>query len=109
MDVLAYVLVFILGTAVSTLCLWAGMKITKVDGPILGLVITSAVSSLVGFIPMVGGIASFIVMCFLIYKFTNADKIWPDVILMVLVARLVAIFGVTYIMVLLMSFLMAAS
>jgi hypothetical protein len=105
MEILAYILIFVIGTAVSTLCLWAGMKITKVDGPILGLAITAAVSTLIGMIPIpyAGGLISYIVMCILIYKFTNADRIWPDVILMVLVARIVAIFGGAYLVLLLLS------
>ena len=105
MDILIYVIAFIIGTAISTGCLWCGMKITKVDGPILGLLITAGASTLVGFFPYVGGIGSFIVMCFLLYKFTNADKIWPDVILMVIVSRIVAIFAGAFLVAAIVSIL----
>ena len=110
MEILGYVLVFIIGTGISTLCLWGGMKITKVDGPIIGLVITSAICTLVGMIPLgiFSSIISYIVMCVLIYKFTNADRIWPDVILMVLVARVLAIFGSALILILLAPLLQSA-
>ncbi len=104
-SVLAYLLFFVFGTAISTFCLWAGMKITKEDGAFVGLLITAAISTLVGMIPIpyFGNILSFVVMCVLLYKFTSADRIWPDVILMVVVARLISIFVGTYIALLLIS------
>lgn len=93
MTIVVFIVVFLVSTIISAACLWAGMKITKLDGPFVGLLITAGATSLVAFLPYVGLIGSFIVMCALLYKFTNADRIWPDVILMVIVARFVAIFA----------------
>ncbi len=83
---------FLIGTVFSAVCLWAGMKLTKVDGTFLGMLLIAAISSLVGVIPFVGWLASLIVMFVLISKWTDAE-FWPDAVLMVVVANAVGIFG----------------
>ena len=83
------VIMFLSGT-----CLWVGMKLTKVDGKFLGMLVVAAISGLVS--AVVPGIAGMllgtVVMFVLICKWTDAD-FWPDAVLMVLVARAVAVAG----------------
>ncbi len=85
-----YLIAFVLSTLGSGCCLWAGMKLTGLDGTFLGMLVIGAVSTLLGFIPYVGPILAIIAMFVLIYKWTDAN-FWPDSVLMVLVARCVAI------------------
>ena len=85
---------FIVGTVLSAVCLWAGMKLTKVGGTFLSMLAIAALSSLAGLIPIpfVGWLASLVVMFVLISKWTDAE-FWPDAVLMVVVADVVGIFG----------------
>ncbi len=93
---------FLAGTVFSAVCLWAGMKLTKVDGTFLGMLLIAAISSLAGLIPFVGWLVSLIVMFVLISKWTDAE-FWPDAVLMVIVADLVGVFGGVFLMRLLAS------
>ena len=83
---------FVVGTLFSACCLWAGMKLTKVDGKFLAMLTIAAISSLLGFIPAVGWLIGTVVMYVLICKWTDAE-FWPDAVLMVVVAKVVGIFG----------------
>lgn len=83
---------FLIGTVCGAVCLWAGMKLTRVDGTFLGMLLIAAISSLVGLIPLVGWLASLVVGFVLISKWTDA-QFWPDAVLMVIVANFVGIFG----------------
>jgi hypothetical protein len=84
------IVVFIIRAVLSAFCLWAGMKLTKVKGAFHAMLIIAAVSSLIGLIPMVGWILGSVIMFVLICKWTDAN-FWPDAVLMVLVAEVVAI------------------
>lgn len=90
-----YMIIIIIAFIVSTLFyaffLWVGMKLTKIDGSFLAMIIIATISTLFGFIPIVGWIIGTIVMFFLICKWTNAN-FWPDAVLMVVVARGVGMF-----------------
>jgi hypothetical protein len=83
---------FLVGTLFSAVCLWAGMKLTKVDGTFVGMLLIAAISSLAGCIPWIGWLVGLVVMFVLISKWTDAE-FWPDAILMVVVANFVGIFG----------------
>ena len=89
---ISIIVAFLVGTVVSAACLWAGMKLTKVDGTFPGMLLIAAISSLVGLIPLVGWLVGTIVMFVLICKWTDAE-FWPDAVLMVVVAQVVGIFG----------------
>jgi hypothetical protein len=84
------IVTFCIAILISAACLWAGMKITKVEGSFAGMLGIATVSSLFGLIPVVGWILGTVVMFVLICKWTTAN-FWPDAILMVVVARLVGI------------------
>ena len=86
------VVAIVVGTLFSACCLWAGMKLTNVDGKFLAMLIIAAVSSLLGLIPTVGWLIGTIAMYVLICKWTDAE-FWPDAVLMVVVAKAVGIFG----------------
>ncbi|NOY75896.1 MAG: hypothetical protein GXP32_08935 [Kiritimatiellaeota bacterium] len=81
----------IVGILFSAFCLWAGMKITKVEGNFLAMLLIAAISTILGFIPMVGWLLGPVAMFFLICKWTGAS-FWPDAVLMVVVARGVGMF-----------------
>ena len=87
---ISIIVVFIIRTVFSAFCLWAGMKLTKVNGAFLAMLIIAAVSALLGLIPMVGLIIGTVVMFVLICKWTDAE-FWPDAVLMVVVAEIVGI------------------
>ena len=90
---IAISIVFVVGTIFSACCLWAGMKLTKVDGSFLAMLIIAAISSLLGFIPGIGGwLVSTIAMYFLICKWTDAE-LFPDAVFMVIVAKVIGIFS----------------
>ena len=46
--------IFVIGTLLSAVCLWAGMKITNVDGSFVAMLIVASVSTALGFIPLGG-------------------------------------------------------
>lgn len=89
---LAQLIAIIVGILVGAVCLWAGMKITKVDGTFVAMLLISTATALVGAIPGIGLILGTVVMFVLICKLTDAE-FWPDAVLMVVVSRAVAVFA----------------
>jgi phage-related holin len=84
MGMLAIVIAaFIVSTLLSGACLWLAMKIIRVNGTFIAAASIAAISSLVGFLPVVGTILSAVVMFVLICK-------WTDAVLMVLVSGAIA-------------------
>lgn len=81
------ILTFLVQLVVSTVALWLAMKLTKEQGPFLGLLAAAFIASLAGLLPIpyFSGLLSFIVLLILISKFTSAE-IWPDAALIVVVA-----------------------
>ena len=84
------IVVVIISTFFSAFCLWAGMKLTKLNGTFLAMLIITVISNLLGLIPIVGWIIGIVAMFVLICKWTDAE-FWPDAVLMVVVAQVVAI------------------
>ena len=78
---------FFVQLTVSAIALWLAMKLTKEEGPFLGLLAAAFIASLASLLPIpyFSGLVSFIVLLILISKFTTAE-IWPDAALIVLVA-----------------------
>jgi hypothetical protein len=87
---------FVVGTVFSACCLWAGMRLCKINGMFSAMLIVAAVSSLTGLVPMVGWLISLIVMLVLICKWTDAN-LWPHAVMMVLVADLIGVLISAYI------------
>jgi len=78
---------FLVQLTVSAFALWLAMKLTKEDGPFLGLLAAAFISSLASLLPIpyFSGLLSFVVLLILISKFTTAE-IWPDAVLIVVIA-----------------------
>ena len=90
MGMLAIVIAaFIVSTLLSGACLWLAMKIIRFNGTFIAAASIAAISSLVGFLPVVGTILSAVVMFVLICKWTDAEFL-PDAVLMVLVSGAIA-------------------
>jgi hypothetical protein len=81
---------FVAATLFSTVCLWAAMELTRVNGTLASMFLISAICAAIGLVPIIGWLAAFVAMFFLIRRFTGAP-IWPDAVLLVIVSRLVAI------------------
>ncbi|WNO10797.1 hypothetical protein [Teredinibacter sp. KSP-S5-2] len=88
-----FLIYFLLDAIISGSVLWVASRITSVDLLFKTAVIVSGCSALVGLIPGVGWILSIVVFFYLLKKYTGAS-VWPDLILMVLVSKLVAIVAV---------------
>ena len=94
MEILVAIIVYCVSTLFAAFALWAGMKLTKLDGKFIGMLAIASITGLIALIPgLIGLIAATIVMFVLICKWTTAN-FWPDAVLMVVVARLVEVFMV---------------
>jgi hypothetical protein len=86
-----------LSLAIWVVCLFVAMKITRVGGTIVSVLIASfgsfAVAALAGYFvgPIVAMLAGTVVLYVLICKLTDAD-VFPDAFLMVIVANVLFLF-----------------
>jgi uncharacterized protein YacL len=87
MEIVSFILMFLIQTVMATICLWLAMKLTKEDGLFLGLLAAASTAAIIELLPIpyVGWLISLIVLLVLISKFTSA-KIWPDAVLIVVIA-----------------------
>ena len=87
MEIGIVILEFLVEVVVATASLWLAMKLTKVEGSIVGLFAAAFIASLMEliYIPYVGWILPFIVLLVLVSRWTTAE-IWPDAVLIVIVA-----------------------
>jgi hypothetical protein len=81
------IITFTVQLVVYAFTLWLATKLTKEEGPFLGLLAAAFIASLAGMLPIpyFSGLVSFIVLLIFISKFTTAE-IWPDAVLIVVVA-----------------------
>jgi len=81
------ILAFLVQLVVSAVALWLAMKLTKEEGSFLGLIAAAFIASLAGLLPIpyFSGLLSFIVLLIMVSKFTTAE-VWPDAVLIVVVA-----------------------
>lgn len=91
-----YVIAFFISIIIYAAALWGGMKLTKVEGDFRAILLISFASSIVKLIPVIGSIASAIVLFVLICKYTDAE-FWPDAVLMVIVAWALSVFAIIFI------------
>ena len=82
-------LLVVLDALVGGVILWLSAKITSVDLALKETVIAAGAAAIVSLVPTVGWILSIVVLFALLKKLSQAN-IWPDLILMVIVSRLVA-------------------
>ena len=85
MEILGIVIEFIVLSLIMGTSLWAGMKVTKVEGTFVAMLIIAAVTMLVAMIPGFGWILSLIALYFMLHKWTSAE-FWPDAVILVVVA-----------------------
>lgn len=85
MEVLGMVLSFVILSLIVGTSLWVGLKITKVEGTFLGMLLIAAVTMLVDLIPGFGWILSLVALYFMLHKWTSAE-FWPDSVILVVVA-----------------------
>jgi len=88
MEILGLILYFVIVSLIMGTSLWIGMKITKVEGTFLAMLIIAAVTMLVGMIPGIGWILSLVALYFMLHKWTTAE-FWPDSVILVVVAWVV--------------------
>lgn len=84
---MAVVIAIAIKIFVTAVFLWVGMKLTKVDGKFLAMIIIAAAGTLAGLIPipMVSMVLPVAVMCGLISKWTDTDA-FPGGFLIVVIA-----------------------
>jgi hypothetical protein len=87
---LMILVIFVIQVLLSSTILWLAMKVTRVGGSFLALVVASAIAEGVAFIPYAGTPLSLIVLILLIWRLTAAD-LWPDTILIVIVSWLLTL------------------
>jgi hypothetical protein len=92
MSIGAIIVSFFVQVLVSAVALWVAMKLTKEEGSFPLLLAAAFIAALVDLIPIpyVAGLLSFVVLLVLISKWTTAE-IWPDAVLIVVVAWTLAI------------------
>ena len=84
-EIVGYILGYLIAVTIWTFILFISMRLTKVEGKIVHLLIACAISGLLRFIPFFGLIFSFVSLWILISIWTNAE-FWPDAAFMVIVA-----------------------
>ncbi|MCD1632135.1 hypothetical protein HLV39_15300 [Marinobacter adhaerens] len=82
-------LVVVLDALVGGVVLWLAAKITLVNLALSETVIAAGGAAAVALVPTIGWLLSLVVLFVLLKKFSRAN-IWPDIILMVIVSRLVS-------------------
>ena len=97
-EILGYILGFLINTTIWTFVLFMSMRLTKTDGKIVHLILASAISGLLRFIPFFGLIFSYVSLWILISAWTNSEP-WPDAALMVVVAWGIGLIAGAYFMV----------
>lgn len=76
MEIIAYVLGFVITSLFVGTALWLALKVTKVEGTFWGMLIIAAVTTLIGFIPSIGWILSLVALYFMLHRWTTAEY-WP--------------------------------
>ncbi len=78
---------FLVSTLVLTIALFVAMKLTGVSGSFLHVLLAAAIASLVGLVPVpfIGALLPVVVLVLLLEKWTSGE-VWPDIVLMVIVA-----------------------
>jgi hypothetical protein len=77
MEVLGFILGFVIVSFFVGTALWLGLKVTKVEGTFLGMLIIAVVTTLIGLIPGIGWILSLVALYFMLHRWTTAEY-WPD-------------------------------
>ena len=87
------IVLFILDVVFGGLFLLAAAKLTGVDLVLRETILCVTAAALVSLIPAVGWLASIIVLFYLLKHFSQAN-VWPDLIFMVVISRLLTVVAV---------------
>ena len=86
-----YLIYFLIDCLASAGIMFLACKLTGVIIEFKWLVISVIAAALVSLIPSIGWLLSFIVLFWFLNQYSNA-KIWPDLVFMVVVSRLITVF-----------------
>jgi len=86
-----YLIYFLIDSLVNAGILFLACKLTGVLIEFKWLIVAVIAAALVSLIPTIGWILSLIVLFWLLNQYSNA-KIWPDLVFMVVVSRLISVF-----------------
>jgi hypothetical protein len=91
MEIGVFILALLVRITVSAVSLWLAMRLTKEHGSFLLLLAAASIAAVVELLPIpyIGSVVSYIVLLVLISKWTTAE-IWPDAVLMTVVASFLA-------------------
>jgi len=90
MDITLIALFMVLSLLLSSTALWVAAKIVQTEFSFQQAVIASVATTAISIIPSIGWILSFVVLFYIIKQFSDAD-IWPDILLMVLISRVITL------------------
>ena len=85
-----HILIFLIDSLVGAGVMFLACKVTGVVIEFKWLAVSVAAAAFVSLVPFFGWILSFIVLFWLLNQYSNA-KIWPDLVLMVVVSRLISV------------------
>ena len=86
-----YLIYFLVDSLVSAGIMFLACKVTGVVIEFKWLLISVSAAALVSLIPSFGWVLSLIVLFWFLNQYSNA-KIWPDLVFMVVVSRLITVF-----------------
>ena len=86
-----YLIYFFVDSLVSAGIMFLACKLTSVIIEFKWLVVSVVAAALVSLIPSIGLLLSFIVLFWFLNQYSNA-KIWPNLVFMVVVSRLITAF-----------------
>ena len=88
MSVTSIALAFVVAAGLTTCCLWAVAKWSRVVIPIVDLLIIAGLCSGLALLPRAGWVLAALIMSLLILRTTDADG-WPDAVLMIVGSSLI--------------------
>ncbi|PVZ65616.1 hypothetical protein [Pelagibaculum spongiae] len=85
---MSILIILLVNLLIGGAALWLASKVLSVQLSFKETLITVAITALVAVIPLIGWIASLIVLFYLLQKYSGND-VWPDLILLVIISRII--------------------
>ncbi|MBI4556883.1 MAG: hypothetical protein HY706_04805 [Candidatus Hydrogenedentes bacterium] len=86
MDLPHYALVLLAASLTRSLFLWIGLKVMETYGSYPNCLAVAVLADLIGLVPYVGLPAKYLVMVFLLSRWTRAH-VWPHAVVIVLISE----------------------
>ncbi len=83
-----FLIILLVNLLIGGAALWLASKVLSVNLSFKETLITVAATALVAVIPLIGWIASLVVLFYLLQKYSGND-VWPDLILLVIISRII--------------------